>query len=268
VSEIPRIRDRQHLPQLMRDRLVAAAHVEILGSLLTLHAPRVLEIRPRFGAIGASLRRLYGGETAALPLFEVQQVLVREVYGTRADHLLDYDRFTIPYEGRFDLVVANHLVTHAVRPGEALSAIREKLNPGGHLYLYNEPDEADFLDTGKSIFNTLNAFHLQTCDGASLARALQSAGFQPIFIGHHQGNYIALARAASTPVAWDPISTKERAKRVARYVRARDRAILMLPERLRARFASEWDAVVERGFAAKLVDFDGDGQLRLVKQEK
>ncbi|HKE86267.1 MAG TPA: methyltransferase domain-containing protein [Vicinamibacterales bacterium] len=268
VSEVPRVRDRQHMPQLMRDRLTAAAHIEILGSLLTLRAPRVLEIRPRFGAIGASLRRLYGGETAALPLFEVQQVLVREVYGTRADHLLDYDRLSIPYEGRFDLVVANHLLTHAVRPDEALSVIREKLNPGGHLYLYNEPDEGDFLDTGKSIFNTLNAFHLQTFNGASLARVLQSAGFDPVFIGHHQDNCIALARAVSRPVVWDPISPKELANRVARYERARDRSILMLADSLRGRFASEWEAVVERGFAAKIVDFDDDGHLRLVKKEK
>jgi len=268
VSEVPRVRDRGHLPQLLRDRLAVAAHIEILGSLLTLQAPRVLEIRPRFGAIGASLRRLYGGETAALPLFEVQQVIVREVYGTRADHLLDYDRLSIPYDGRFDLVVANHLLTHAVHPDEALGVIREKLNPGGHLYLYNEPDEAEFLETGKSIFNTLNPFHLQTFDGASLARVLQSAGFEPVFIGHHQDNCIALARAASTPVAWDPISTTELANRVTQYARVRDRGILMLPERLRARFASEWDAVVERGFAAKFVDFDGNGQLRLVKKEQ
>jgi len=266
VSEVPRVRDRQHLPQLLRDRLAAAAHVETIGSLLALQSPRVLEVRPRFGAIGGSLRRLYGGETAALPLFEVQQLLVREVYGTRADHLLDYDHFTIPYDGCFDLVVANHLLTHAVRPAEALAVIREKLQPGGHLYLYNEPDEADFLDTGKSIFNTLNAFHLQTFDAPSLARTLQAAGFDPIFVGHHQGNCVALARVASGP--WESLSGKDRSKRLARYALARDRGILMLPEPLRARFGGEWDGLVERAFAAKLVDFDGDGQLRLVKQGK
>ena len=265
VSEFPRVHDRRHLPQLLRDRLAAAPHIEILSSLLSLTAPRVLEIRPRFGAIGGALRRLYGGETMALPLFEVQQILVREVYGTRADHLLDYDTFGIPYEGCFDLVIANHLLTHAVHPSDALAEIRQRLTPGGHLYLYNEPDEADFLDSGKSIFNTLNAFHLQTFDGASLARALQSAGFEPVFIGHCDDDCIALARVPG-PAAWEPIPTKERIRRVARYAKARDRSILMLPEPLRDRFASEWDAVVERAFAARLIDFDGDGQLRMVKQ--
>ncbi len=266
VSEVPRPKNRQHLPQLLRDRLAVAAHVEILGSLVTLQKPRVLEIRPRFGAIGGALRRLYGGETCALPLFDAQQLLVREVYGSCADHLLDYDAFSIPYAGCFDLVVANHLVTHAVHPREALAAIRQRLASGGHLYLYNEPDEGDFLENGKSIFNTLNAFHLQTFDGASLARALQSAGFEPVYIGHHHDNCIALARVAADAAAWDPISKKELARRVAKYEQARDLGILSLPDRLKGRFASEWDAVVQRAFAAKTIDFDGDGNLRILKR--
>jgi SAM-dependent methyltransferase len=267
VSEFPRVKGgRTHLPQLLRDRLAVAAHVEMLGSLVTLNAPRVLEIRPRFGAIGAALRRLYGGDTFALPLFDAQRVLVREAYGTCAEHLLDYDSFAIPYAGCFDLVVANHLLTHAVRPKETLATIRQRLSPGGHLYLYNEPDEADFLETGKSIFNTLNAFHLQTFDGAALARALQSAGFEPVYIGHHHDNCVALARVAADAAPWDPIRKKALARRTEKYARSRDIGILSLPERLRGLFASEWDAVVQRAFAAKTIDFDGDGKLRLLKR--
>jgi hypothetical protein len=267
TSEFPRQKNRQHLPQLLRDRLAVAAHVEIIGSLVALDEPRVLEIRPRFGAIGSAIRRLYGGSTYALPLFEAQQLLVREVYGTCADHLLDYDTFAIPYSGCFDMVVANHLLTHAVHPCQTLSTIRQRLVPGGHLYLYNEPDEADFLDGGKSIFNTLNAFHLQTFDGAALARTLQSAGFEPVYIGHHHDNCIALARVASATMAWDPIPKKELARRVAKYARARDRGIISLPDRVRGVFAHEWDAVVQRAFAAKTIDFDADGNLRMLKGE-
>ncbi|HKH70824.1 MAG TPA: methyltransferase domain-containing protein, partial [Vicinamibacterales bacterium] len=248
------------------DRLAVAAHIEILGSLLTLERPRVLEIRPRFGAIGGALRRLYGGETFALPLFEAQQLLVREVYGSCAEHLLDYDAFSIPYSGDFDLVVANHLLTHAVHPQQTLATIRQRLAPGGHLYLYNEPDESDFLESGKSMFNTLNAFHLQTFDAASLVRALQCAGFEPVYVGHHQDNCIALARVSNDEASWDPISRKALARRVAKYSQARDLAILSLPEQLRGLFASEWDAVVQRAFAAKTIDFDGDGNLRLLKR--
>ena len=148
VSEFPRIKGgRQHLPQLLRDRLAVAAHVEILGSLLTLEAPRVLEIRPRFGAIGAALRRLYGGETFALPLFEAQQVLVREAYGTCAEHLLDYDSFSIPYTGCFDLVVANHLLTHAVRPQRDARHHPSASGAGRSPLSVQRAGRSDFLET-------------------------------------------------------------------------------------------------------------------------
>ena len=259
-SRVPRVR------ALSRDRLEVAPHVEVIGSLLDLRAPRVLELRPRFGALGAALRRLYGGETFTLPLFEAQQLLVREVYHSHAERLIDFDRFQIPYEGTFDLVVANHLMTHAVRPSELLSTVRERLAPNGHLYLYNEPDESDFLDGTKSMFRVLNPFHLQTFDRDSLARALRSAGFEPVFLSHHRENLVALARIAPARQEWKWMSAKRREKRVARYARARDRSILMVPERLQGRFAHEWPDVVERAYANGQIEFDAEGHLRLVKR--
>ena len=249
------------LPAVLRDRLAVSAHVEILSSLLTLSDPRVLELRPRFGAIGAALRRQFGGETCALPLFEAQQIIVREVYGTRADALLDYDQFAIPYDGCFDLVVANHMVTHAVRPAAMLAAIRARLAPGGHLYLYNEPDEADFLDSGKSMFKTLNPFHLQTFDPPSLTRLLQAAGFRTVFSTHYQGNCVVLAEVAEPCL--EPLGAKARARRLARYAAARDRSILMLPDAVRGHFRDEWETVTIRAFEAGLVTLDADGSLRL-----
>lgn len=293
VTEYPPRKRRSYLPALFRDRMAVAPHVELIGSLVPLSSPRVLEIRPRFGALGAALRRLYGGQTAALPLFEVQQLFVREVYGTRADELLDYEHLRIPYDGPFDLVAANHLLTHAVRPAEALAAIRASLSPGGHLYLYNEPDEADLVESGKSIFNTLNAFHLQTFDAASLARALAVNGFEPIFIGHHLGNCVALARVAGPegpalrederpagpegPVLREDdgsagsegpalhMTEQERSRRLAQYAAARDRSVLTLPAELRGVFAEEWEGVLARGYQRQIVEDDADGRPRLVK---
>ena len=249
------------LSAVLRDRLAVSAHVEILTSLLKLSAPRVLELRPRFGAIGAALRRLFGGETFALPLFEAQQLIVREVAGARADTLLDYDQFTIPYEGSFDLVIGNHMLTHAVRPAAMLSAIRERLAPGGHLYFYNEPDEADFLEGGKSMFKTLNPFHLQTFDLPSLNRVLQANGFRAVFSTHYQHNCVVLAEVAEP--ALHPLGAKARARRLARYAAARDRSILMLPDTLRGHFRDEWEDLIARSFTSGLVTLDDKGALRL-----
>jgi SAM-dependent methyltransferase len=253
------------MPAVLRDRLAVSAHVEILSSLLTLSAPRVLELRPRFGAIGAAIRRQSGGETFALPLFEAQQLVVRQVYGTRADALLDYDRFTIPYDGSFDLVIANHVMTHAVRPAVLLASLRERMALGGHLYLYNEPDEADFLDTGKSMFKTLNPFHLQTFDAASLSRALEAAGFRTIFSTNYQGNLVVLAQV-DQPQAPEPPGSKALVRRLGRYAAARDRSILMLPPALRGHFRQEWESVLARAFDTGLVTLDEKGALRLARR--
>lgn len=56
VSEHARVPRKHWLPGTLRDRLVVAPHVELLGSLLTLQRTRVLEIRSRTGAILDALR--------------------------------------------------------------------------------------------------------------------------------------------------------------------------------------------------------------------
>jgi hypothetical protein len=145
-----------------------------------------------------------------------------------------------------------------------LAGIRNRMAPGGHLYLYNEPDEADFLDGRKSMFKTLNPFHLQTFDLPSLTRALQAAGFRVIFSTHYQGNCVVLAEMAEPHL--EPMGGKARNRRLARYAAARDRSILMLPESLRGHFRCEWEAVVARAFEAGLVTLDDKGTLRLSRR--
>jgi hypothetical protein len=268
VSEHSGLRRKDYLPALLQDRMANSVHLELLGSLLPLKAPRVLELRPRLGSIGAGLKRLYGADVYGMPLFDSQQFLIRETYGIPADHKVDYDCFSIPYEGQFDLVIANHMLTHALRPRDFLATVHGRLTPGGHIYLYNEPDDRDFLDGPKSMINTLNAFHVQTFDGPSIVRALRSCAFEPVFVTHQHGTIVALARAATTNGEWPRMSGAERDRRLASYQRARDAAVLRLPDRLKAHFAGEWDAIAERAMAAGLVDFDGNGHLRMVKRSR
>jgi SAM-dependent methyltransferase len=267
VSEHLGMRQRDYVPALLKDRMSSSVHIELIGSLLPLNKPRVLELRPRLGSIGAALTRLYGAQVYGMPLFDGQQFLIRETYGIPVDHKVDYDQFSVPYEGQFDLVIANHMFTHSLRPREFFETIRRRLAPGGHVYLYNEPDERDFLDDGKSMINSLNAFHMQTFDGSSLARALGACGFEPVFITHHFGNLIALAKAAPD-VRWTRMPADERQRRITAYRNARDRAILKLPDHLRWRFAGEWDAVVERTVASGRANFDDRGKLRLAKTRR
>ncbi len=260
VSDHLARRTGDYLPQLQSDRLASSIHVEILGSHLDLRQPRVLEIRPRFGSILAALKRLYGAEIFGLPMTEAQQFVMQQAYGVTASALIDFENFTIPYAGRFDLIIANHMLTHSLWPGRFLAEVRQRLAPGGHLYLYNEPDDAEFLAGNASMINTLNPFHVQTFDGGSLTRALAACGFEPVFVSRHHGHVLYLGRSTATPppCAIPPV---ELSARRDRYQMARDLAVLRLPESERWRYRDEWEAIVGRAVAAGVAGFDDQARL-------
>jgi len=259
---------KDYLPSLMNDRLANSMHAEILGSLLPLRSPRVLEVRSRLGSISAILQRLYGAECAVMTLFENQRFLIEQVYGFAASCPIDFDAFSIPFEGRFDLIVSNHMLTHAVRPKQFLEDVRERLNPGGWLYLYNEPLEGEFIDRGKSMFNTLNPFHLQTFNQASAVRALEANGFSVVFCTSRDDLFLALAQAAGAPGdSWERMSDSERSRRRSAYRVANDTAILRVPAHLRAPFAKDWDAIVERSLSAGLARRAKDGTVKVNRVE-
>src|SRR6185295_14749122 len=181
VSDHAGVSRKDFLPALMVDRLANSVHVEILGSLIPLQRARVLEVRSRLGGISAALKRLYDADCSVLTLFENQQYLIQEVYGIPARCPIDFDEFTIPFEGTFDLIIGKHMFTHAVHPREFLATVRDRLRPGGHLYLYSEFVEAEFLDQSQSMFNTMNPFHMQTFNTPSALRALDANGFSTVF---------------------------------------------------------------------------------------
>ncbi len=144
VSDHDKVPQKQWLAGALRDRLASAKHVEVLSSLVSIRRIRVLEIRSRTGAILDALRRTYDAEVCALPMFESQQEIIRALYKIRADELIDFERFVIPYTESFNLIVSNHMFTHILHPGEFFAELHRHMAPGAYLYLYNEPDELDF----------------------------------------------------------------------------------------------------------------------------
>ena len=265
VSDHSGLTRKDYLPSLMNDRLANSMHVEILGSLAPLRSPRVLEIRSRLGSISAILKRLYGADCFAMTLFENQRFLIEETYGIPTACPIDFENFEIPFEGGFDLIVSNHMLTHSVRPKAFLAIVRERLNPGGFLYVYQEPLEGEFLECGKSMFNTLNPFHLQTFDEPSAVRALEANGFTVVFCTARDNLFLALAQRKASVDDWPKMSDRDRARRRSAYRVAHDTAILRVPAHLRAPFASEWNAVVERSLAAGVATRAKDGRIKVTK---
>ena len=262
VSEHLGLRGSEYLEGLIKDRFENSVHLDLIGALLSPHKARVLEIRPRTGMISEGLRRLYCAEVHAMPIWESQRFLLKEVYGIESAGLVDYDEFEIPYDEPFDLIICNHMLTHSVRPQRFFDAVHRRLKPGGHLYLYNEPDDAEYLSGPQSMFATLNALHMQAFDLHSWVRALAANGLDVVFHRRRNVNHMSLARL--TPTTFTPMGETERKRRIRLYRRARDRAILGLRADARARFASEWPQLLERGVADGIVEFDAEGNLRLV----
>jgi SAM-dependent methyltransferase len=264
VSDHLGLTGKQYLAPLLRDRLENSIHTDILGSLIEPRGARVLEVRSRAGTILDGLRRAWGATVFAMPIWESQQFLLRELFDITTSPLIDFENFQVPFDGAFDLIVCNHMFTHALRPREFFAELRRKLNPGGHIYLYHEPDDAEFLAGNQSMFATLNPLHMQAFDQASMVRALAANGFETVFVKGRNLHHLVLARLAATPPQMVPISSRERDARIEAYRQAFDRAVLGVDEDLRPRVASTWSGAVERSVAAGVAEYDEKGRLRLV----
>jgi SAM-dependent methyltransferase len=262
VSEHLGIPKGEYLEALLRDRFENSVHLDLLSSLVAPRGGRVLEIRPRTGMISDGLRRLFGAHVFTLPIWESQRYLLQQVYGIDSPGLVDYDDFAIPFEGRFDLIVCNHMITHVVRPAQFFDTLVNHLSPGGYVYFYNEPEDTEFLRGAQSMLATLNPLHLQTFDQRSLVRLLAARGLDVVFLKSRNLNHMCLAQPGTA--AWTPMTTKELNARLAAYRLAYDRAVLLSSPDVRPRFADEWTRVVERGVASGLAEFDADGNLKLV----
>ena len=262
VSEHSGLKSTEYVEGALKDRFENSVHVDLLGNLVHPANARVLEIRPRAGTIAESLRRLYHADVSVMPMWESQSFLLKELYGFEARGLIDYDHFHIPFEGRFDLIVCNHILVHSVRPADFLREVHAHLNPGGYVYLYNEPEDRQFLEETKSIIAHLNPLHMQTFDRSAMVRALATCGLEVTFIKTRNSNFMVLARAVEGQAAWTRISPANLARRKEAYRLARDRAILKLPADMRERLGTEWTSAIEHTLAAGAAEFDDRGRLR------
>ena len=265
VSDHLGLTGKQYLAPLLRDRLENSIHTDIIGSLIEPRGARLLEVRSRAGTILDGLRRAWGAEVFAMPIWESQQFLLRELFGITTSPLIDFEHFAIPFDEEFDLIVCNHMFTHALRPRDFFGELRRRLKPGGHIYLYHEPDDTEFLAGNQSMFATLNPLHMQAFDQASMVRALAANGFETVFIKGRNLHHLVLARR-SDAATMSPMTSRTRDQRLDAYRQAFDRAVLGVDEALRPRVAAEWPSAVERAVAAGVADYDERGRLRLVSR--
>lgn len=263
VSDDTALSRNDYFPMLLADRKAAASHLELLSSLADVRGKRVLEleIRSRTGALLDQLRRLFGVIPYAMPIFESQKAIIEDVYGIPASEVIDFERFSIPFDGPFDVIVAKHMFTHALDPAAFFAALREKLVDGGHIYLYAEPDEAEAIGKRKTLFATMNPSHVPGFDRETLLRGLRRMGFEPTFVTHEGGGFACLARL-NPAVEFKPISEPVLTKRVDAYARWREFNVLNLPKQARALYADEWNRIEREALSSGVAERDALGRVK------
>jgi SAM-dependent methyltransferase len=80
---------------------------------------------------------------------------------------------------KFDVIVANHFLTHAHEPRKFLDYLRSILSEQGTLIVYNELDHDRSLRSMTAYPRGLNFFHKQLFTRPSLLAFLKSCGFEP-----------------------------------------------------------------------------------------
>ena len=185
----------------VRGKVAAAAEI---GHVLAKHGllrpgMRVLHIRADGGALMAHLRDEYGvSEIYGLDIFETNRRFACEHYGLPNVAPLAHGEFAVPFGAVcFDLIISNHLLTHACRPRDAFAVLRQRLTSDGVIVLYNEQDHGlGFRDGAPFLRDGINNFHKQLFTEDSLLTFLRLAGAAGEVVGHRNWSPLVIARPA------------------------------------------------------------------------
>ncbi|WP_455234005.1 class I SAM-dependent methyltransferase [Thiogranum longum] len=141
----------------------------------------VLNIRSECGMHLARLRDDYGfKELYGLDHFESNIRYAKENLGLVNMGLLHPFELEIPFDRKqFDLILCNHLVTHAFEPMSLLAHLRQLLSEDGAVVLYNEIDHMPRFYEGSLYKKGVVNFHKQLLTEPSLHNMCLLGGFQP-----------------------------------------------------------------------------------------
>ncbi|MFO0945998.1 MAG: methyltransferase domain-containing protein [Planctomycetota bacterium] len=229
-SGLKRKRPRWFAP-LRHDRVSGSFHFDILSSLFDLTGKRVVEFRTKTGFLLDRCRRQFGCDVYGIPLTKMHKQIAEEFYKIPCNQCLNFEEIEIPFEGKFDVIIAKHMFTHALYPERLFATLRERLRPGGAVYFYDENDDAFLFGKIKNLFGEQKCFHFQNFDVNTYARCLRYAGFDPQMIFRPESGASAMccfARLDST-VKPNPISAKVFARRLEMYRSWHDQSMLSLP---------------------------------------
>ncbi len=146
----------------------------------------VLNVRTEYGVHLARLRDVYGVQDVyGLDHFESNIEYAQKDLALKNIELLDPRVADLGFgDLKFDLILANHQLTHALEPMEILARFKNRLKPGGTVVFYNELDHMGIMDLPKTFRRGVISFHKQLLTRNSLENMLKLAGYATSFIDY------------------------------------------------------------------------------------
>jgi SAM-dependent methyltransferase len=163
----------------------------------------VLHVRCDAGALLTRLRdRLPQATLHGLDYFETNRRYVAE-QGFAEVARQDPGAIELPFGTSYDVIVANHLFTHALDPRGDMTRLRAALKPGGSILIYNEVDHQLLLDPASEFYTRLDVinYHKQLFVTETFELFLRNAGFSFESLGHRRFTFGYWAKPADHPVA-------------------------------------------------------------------
>jgi 2-polyprenyl-3-methyl-5-hydroxy-6-metoxy-1,4-benzoquinol methylase len=137
---------------------------------------RVLDVGSGYGTLLSALAQR-GYRMLGLELSSVRTAVSRQLNGVR---VIEGDVYRLPAAGGpFDAITFIHVLEHLTRPVEALRALRERLRPGGLLFV-EVPNAEDLLLSASPAYRRFywQRAHVGYFTAATLAEALRRAGWR------------------------------------------------------------------------------------------
>ena len=237
--------------RLKYDLTTALDFLSYLIPHVPLEGAKVLHIRAKGATLGDMLKRLLGAKQVDLiTLFPPHKYLAEKYAGIRAQACLDYEEFKIPFDEKYDLIIANHILLHMLDSTQTFEVYRAHLQEGGRLFLIGELADDELFRKRKNLLAECRPFHFQQFDLATVDRILRRYGFEPQLLvnrGEGDSELIGLATLKHAAAESPRISPKELDARCSMYQQWRDESLLSLPKaRAEALYGDELKAIWER----------------------
>lgn len=164
-------------PQLFIDNQQRLSEI-LIGRLMECFTlspgTRVLNLRCEAGIHLARLKELGATQLLGIDHFESNARYGQDL-GVRIDLS---NQITAP--GPFDLILANHQLTHAIDPVGLLRDCVSRLSPDGAIFFYNEIEHMDFFARPSFYKPGIIDFHKQLLTRRSMTNLLAMAGLVPV----------------------------------------------------------------------------------------